>query len=180
MNQLILRLEHVDTPLGIMLIATDENDDLRVLDWQDETDRMHQLARLQYKGLTLNWQKTAQASSATQAMWRYFNGELSAIEHIKTATGGTNFQRQIWAALRSIPSGQTISYKTLAERIGNPKAVRAVGLANGANPISIVVPCHRVIGSNKSLTGYGGGLPRKKWLLAHENALPPETAALPL
>src|SRR5207244_8999417 len=81
------------------------------------------------------------------------------------------FQRQVWSALRQIPCGQTWSYGELACHIGRPKAVRAVGLANGANPIGIVVPCHRVIGKDGTLTGYGGGIERKEWLLAHERAL---------
>ena len=88
-----------------------------------------------------------------------------------TTPSDTPFQRSVWRALRKIKSGKTISYAELARRIGKPKAVRAAGLANGQNPISIVVPCHRVIGSNGTLTGYGGGLPRKKWLLEHEGAL---------
>ncbi len=88
-----------------------------------------------------------------------------------TATDGTDFQRAVWRELRRIPSGKTISYAELAKRIGRPKAVRAVGLANRSNPISIVVPCHRVIGSDGSLTGYGGGMERKDWLLRHEGAL---------
>src|SRR6185437_637184 len=92
------------------------------------------------------------------------------IDAILTATAGTAFQREVWRALRDIPAGQTISYGELARRIGRPAAVRAVGLANGANPIGVVVPCHRVIGANGSLTGYGGGLHRKEWLLAHERA----------
>jgi methylated-DNA-[protein]-cysteine S-methyltransferase len=83
-------------------------------------------------------------------------------------TNGTPFQQTVWAALREIPCGQTISYATLARRIGRPSAVRAVGLANGANPVGIVIPCHRVIGANGTLTGYGGGLDRKRWLLSHE------------
>ncbi len=83
---------------------------------------------------------------------------------------GTPFQRDVWAALREIPVGKTLSYGALAAKIGRPKAVRAVGLANGANPIGIVVPCHRVIGADSSLTGYGGGLDRKRWLLNHEGA----------
>jgi methylated-DNA-[protein]-cysteine S-methyltransferase len=82
--------------------------------------------------------------------------------------GGTPFQNRVWSALRTIPCGTTVSYGTLAKRIRQPKAVRAVGLANGSNPIGVVVPCHRVIGSDGSLTGHGGGLPRKHWLLAHE------------
>jgi len=93
---------------------------------------------------------------------------LPAIDDLEVATAGTTFQRDVWRELRRIPVGQTISYSELAQRIGRPKAVRAVGLANGANPVSIVVPCHRVIGANASLTGYGGGLHRKVWLLEHE------------
>ncbi|MBW7935431.1 MAG: methylated-DNA--[protein]-cysteine S-methyltransferase, partial [Gemmatimonadaceae bacterium] len=87
------------------------------------------------------------------------------------APTGTAFQQRVWKALREVPFGKTASYGDIARRIGNPKGVRAVGLANGRNPISIVVPCHRVIGSDGSLTGYGGGLDRKQWLLRHEGAL---------
>ena len=83
-------------------------------------------------------------------------------------TAGTPFQREVWQALRKILCGATVSYAQLAERIGRSTAVRAVGLANGSNPVGIVVPCHRVIGSNGSLTGYGGGIERKRWLLEHE------------
>src|SRR6185369_5459798 len=98
----------------------------------------------------------------------YFAGDLRAIERIDCATNGTPFQQQVWNALRAIPVRTTWSYSALAARIGNASAVRAVGLANGANPIAVVVPCHRVIGTDGSLTGYGGGLARKRWLLAHE------------
>ncbi len=94
----------------------------------------------------------------------YFAGKLRAFD-VPVAPQGTPFQQQVWRALCDIPYGETTSYGALAERIGNPKAVRAVGLANGSNPISIIIPCHRVIGSNGSLTGYGGGLPIKKALL---------------
>ena len=107
-------------------------------------------------------------SAARLALEAYFAGELSALDGISTEGAGTDFQRDVWRALRDIPVGQTISYGELARRIDRPKAVRAVGLANGANPIPIVVPCHRVIGANASLTGFGGGLDRKRWLLAHE------------
>ena len=101
----------------------------------------------------------------------YFEGDLTAIDAMKVNMRGTAFQRQVWTALRGIPAGATISYKELALRIGNPTATRAVGLANGSNPIAIVVPCHRVIGADGSLTGYGGGLDRKRWLLAHEQGV---------
>jgi methylated-DNA-[protein]-cysteine S-methyltransferase len=105
-------------------------------------------------------------------MRAYFKGDIAAIDRLPVDdTVGTPFQRSIWRALRRIPKGKTISYAELARRIGKPRAVRAAGLANGQNPISIVVPCHRVIGSNGTLTGYGGGIERKRWLLEHEGAL---------
>ena len=107
---------------------------------------------------------------------RYFAGELTALDSLQCATAGTEFQRRIWSALREIPAGTTTSYGALADKIGKPGAARAAGLANGSNPISIIVPCHRVIGANGALTGYGGGLPRKQWLLAHERAFTPELA----
>ena len=97
----------------------------------------------------------------------YFAGKLREFE-LALAPEGTSFQREVWSELQRIPYGETISYGEVARRIGNPKAVRAVGLANGSNPISIIIPCHRVIGSNGSLTGYGGGLPTKQALLALE------------
>jgi methylated-DNA-[protein]-cysteine S-methyltransferase len=105
----------------------------------------------------------------------YFAGELTSFD-LPTEMHGTHFQRQVWAELCEIPYGETISYGELARRVGNPKASRAVGLANGRNPLAIVVPCHRVIGANGSLTGYGGGLDRKIWLLEHETANSPSSA----
>jgi methylated-DNA-[protein]-cysteine S-methyltransferase len=98
----------------------------------------------------------------------YFAGDLHALDDIPTQSNGSDFQNAVWAALRKIPVGTTTSYGALATSLGMPSASRAVGLANGANPIGIVVPCHRVIGANGTLTGYGGGLERKAWLLAHE------------
>lgn len=97
----------------------------------------------------------------------YFAGELREFDVPMNLTG-TSFQKKVWDELTRIPYGETISYAELATRIGNPKACRAVGLANGRNPIAILVPCHRVIGANGTLTGYGGGLPTKQWLLEHE------------
>jgi methylated-DNA-[protein]-cysteine S-methyltransferase len=104
-------------------------------------------------------------------MGRYFNGEIGALDTIPVDLNGTPFQKNVWQALRRIPGGTTISYGELAKRIGEPAAVRAVGAANGANPIALIVPCHRVIGSNGRLTGYGGGLDRKQWLLEHEGVV---------
>jgi len=100
----------------------------------------------------------------------YFAGDLGALDAIAVDSGGTPFQRRVWAALRTIPPGETVSYQTLARRIGAPTAVRAVGAANRTNPVGIVVPCHRVIGADGSLTGYAGGIERKRWLLTHERA----------
>ena len=107
----------------------------------------------------------------------YFDGGLSLLDGIRVETGGTPFQRRVWEALRTIPAGQTWSYLEVAREVGATEAVRAVGAANGANPVAIVVPCHRVIGSNGRLVGYGGGLERKRWLLAHERAPVSGTAA---
>ena len=109
---------------------------------------------------------------------RYFDGDLNALDGVPCAPGGTPFQARVWKALRTIPVGRTWSYGELARRLGDPKAVRAVGFANGANPIAVVIPCHRVIGASGSLVGYGGGLERKRWLLAHEGALPGEQQPL--
>jgi len=100
----------------------------------------------------------------------YFDGDLSALEDIAVDPAGTPFQQLVWKALRTIPAGRTESYGHIAAHIGRPTACRAVGLANGQNPISLVIPCHRVIGTNGKLTGYGGGLHRKEWLLQHERA----------
>jgi methylated-DNA-[protein]-cysteine S-methyltransferase len=106
-------------------------------------------------------------AEARRQLAEYFAGTRTVFD-LPTAATGTPFQQRVWQALCGIPHGQTASYRDMAHAIGNPKAVRAVGLANGRNPLSIVVPCHRVIGSDGSLTGYGGGVERKQWLLAHE------------
>lgn len=107
-------------------------------------------------------------SRAAKQLTEYFAGEREAFD-LPLAPRGTDFQRDVWKALERIPFGKTVSYAHIAKQIGRPAAVRAVGAANGSNPISLIIPCHRVIGADGSLTGYGGGLPRKRWLLAHEN-----------
>lgn len=108
---------------------------------------------------------------------RYLAGDLAAVDRIPVETGGTPFQQRVWRALRRIPAGRTMSYGGLARTLGVGAAVRAVGAANGRNPISLVVPCHRLIGGDGSLTGYGGGLWRKRWLLRHEEAARPRVSA---
>jgi methylated-DNA-[protein]-cysteine S-methyltransferase len=109
--------------------------------------------------------------AAREQLNEYFAGARTSFD-LPLAATGTHFQERVWTALRTIPFGHTMSYGELAVRLGEPKAVRAVGSANGHNPISIVVPCHRVIGARGALTGFGGGLERKRWLLEHEGAIP--------
>jgi methylated-DNA-[protein]-cysteine S-methyltransferase len=162
--------DSLDTPIGHLIYICDRDGALRMIDWSDHEARALRLLGIHYgkDNYTLTTQRDP--FGLTTRLASYFAGDISAIDDIPTATAGTAFQREVWGALRGIPAGQTISYGELARRIGRPAAVRAVGLANGANPIGVVVPCHRVIGANGSLTGYGGGLHRKEWLLAHERA----------
>jgi methylated-DNA-[protein]-cysteine S-methyltransferase len=165
---LALFFDRVSSPLGTLALAWDDEQRLRVLDFQTHETRMARLLRRHYGegGYTL---VPAPAPAAIAVpLGAYFAGALRAIETVPVETGGTEFQRHVWAALREIPAGTTTTYRELAASIGRPSACRAVGLANGANPVGIVVPCHRVIGADGTLTGYGGGLERKRWLLAHE------------
>ncbi len=163
-----LLVDSIETPIGELAIVADEAGRLRAVDWTEHDANMQRSLRLHYgeHGFSLAPVRNPAGLSAT--MRAYFAGNLKAIDDLPVATGGTDFQRQVWQALRQIPCGETVSYGELARRIGRPAAVRAVGLANGSNPISVVVPCHRVIGSDGSLTGYGGGIERKRWLLTHE------------
>jgi methylated-DNA-[protein]-cysteine S-methyltransferase len=162
-----LTSSRLSTPIGQALILTDDQGRLRALDWSDFEPRMLRTARRHY-GPAATLTPGPLPHPVAQALDAYFSGQLDGLERLECRTGGTPFQREVWRALRKIPVGDTLSYGALAARIGRPKAVRAVGLANGANPIGVVVPCHRVIGANGTLTGYGGGLERKRWLLAHE------------
>jgi methylated-DNA-[protein]-cysteine S-methyltransferase len=111
---------------------------------------------------------TANPGGVVDVLQRYFGGDLESLDDIEVELNGTSFQKNVWLALRSVKAGTTMSYSQLAKQVGSPAAVRAVGAANGANPVAVVLPCHRIIGSNGSLTGYGGGLHRKRWLLDHE------------
>lgn len=161
-------VERLSTPTGPMRLVTDEQQRLRALDWDDHEDRMLRLFQRGYGPDAVRLREAPARSAAARALEAYFAGELDAVAALPTAARGTTFQETVWTALRSIPVGQTLSYGALAARLGQPTAARAVGMANGANPIAIVVPCHRVIGANASLTGYGGGMERKRWLLEHE------------
>lgn len=163
-----LLVDRLQTPIGELIVAVDEAGQLRLTEWTDHEDRIERRLRLDYGTDGCDLVPTLNPGGLSDALHAYFDGDLSVIDDLPVATAGTEFQRTVWQALRRIPCGETISYGALAQRIGRPAAVRAVGLANGANPIGVVVPCHRVIGSNGSLTGYGGGVHRKRWLLAHE------------
>ncbi|HLY59060.1 MAG TPA: methylated-DNA--[protein]-cysteine S-methyltransferase [Stellaceae bacterium] len=163
-----LFVDRLATPIGELMLITDQEGRLRATEWTDLADRLARTLRRQCGEYVLA--PTSDPGGLTTALGAYFAGDLAAIDGLPVETGGTQFQRGVWAALRGIPCGETRSYGALAQRIGRASAVRAVGLANGANPVSIVVPCHRVIGSDGSLTGYGGGIERKRWLLAHEGA----------
>ena len=170
MNKILeLLADRIDTPIGELSIVADHDGNLRAMDWTGHEARMHRLLRLHYGEDGYCLEPAHNPNGLSKAIRSYFAGELSAINTLPVQTAGTAFQREVWRALREIPCGATISYGQLAKRIGRPAAVRAVGLANGSNPVGIVVPCHRVIGANGSLTGYGGGIDRKRWLLQHES-----------
>jgi O-6-methylguanine DNA methyltransferase len=163
----MLLLSRAPSPIGEMLLVTD-GVRLCALEFADYEERLHVSLRRRYHGETP--QPAADPTEASARLAAYFAGDLTAIDRLEVAAPGTAFQNQVWAALRRIPVGATTTYARLAASIGRPGAVRATGAANGANPISIVVPCHRVIGADGSLTGYGGGVERKAWLLRHEGS----------
>jgi methylated-DNA-[protein]-cysteine S-methyltransferase len=164
-----LLIDHVETPIGLLALVADQDGLLRAVGWTDGHARMQRQLSNDSGMQAVSLVAASDPAGLSTAMRAYFAGDLRAIDGLPVAfSNGTEFQLRVWRALREIPCGETRSYGQLARRIGNPAAVRAVGLANAANPIGVVVPCHRVIGSNGSLTGYGGGIDRKRWLLAHE------------
>ena len=156
-----LSVARVASPLGPLLVVYDDEGVLRALDYADYEPRMQRLLRAAYRPGRI-------PVAIHDALASFFAGQRDALAALPIRPRGTPFQQRVWSALREIPFGTTTSYAQLAERIGMPRACRAVGLANGQNPIAIVVPCHRVIGKTGALTGYAGGLARKRWLLDHE------------
>jgi methylated-DNA-[protein]-cysteine S-methyltransferase len=163
-----LQLHELNTPLGSALVVTDLLGKMRAVDFSDYEARMLKLLRIHYHAFELH---TTTAPVRVKAIFsRYFAGDVHALNEGECQTNGTAFQQRIWQTLRTIPAGKTATYGEIARRLGSPNAARAVGLANGANPLSIIVPCHRLVGANGSLTGYAGGLHRKQWLLDHERA----------
>jgi methylated-DNA-[protein]-cysteine S-methyltransferase len=161
----------VTTPIGDLLLVTGADGVLHGAEWADCLDRLPAELRGAATG------RLPQAVSA--AVCAYFEGAIDALEPIRVAASGTPFQRAVWAALRSIPPGTTLTYGALARRLGRPGGARSVGHANGANPVSVVVPCHRLVGAGGSLTGYGGGIARKQWLIAHEARFAGHRAIVP-
>lgn len=163
-----LLIDRVDSPLGEVTVISDGSK-LVAVDFDGYEERMNAL--LAKRGSDDSFVERDDPQGFSSALRAYFDGRLDAIEALPADPAGTPFQREVWTMLREIPTGATWSYGELAGRVGRPAASRAVGAANGLNPVAIVIPCHRVIGANGSLTGYGGGLERKRWLLAHEGAL---------
>jgi methylated-DNA-[protein]-cysteine S-methyltransferase len=160
MTQDRLFLERLPTPIGLLRLVTDLEGVLRFLDWDED-----------HKRRPAQVEPRAGVSDAHRALQAYFAGDIAAIAGLAARPQGTEFQRRVWAALRKIPAGATASYGEIAAEIGQKGAARAVGIANNRNAIAIVIPCHRVIGANGALVGYGGGLDRKLWLLRHEGAI---------
>lgn len=169
----MLRLleDKIATPLGPLWVICDEQYHLRAVEWEEHSNRMEELLNIHYRAEGYERVAASNPNGLSQKLADYFSGDLSIIESLPTATAGTPFQRQVWQALRTIPCGQVMHYGQLADVLGRPGAARAVGAANGSNPVSIVVPCHRVIGRNGTMTGYAGGVGRKEWLLRHEGYL---------
>jgi O-6-methylguanine DNA methyltransferase len=164
-----LRIARVASPLGALLAVHDAAGDLCALDFADREPRLRRLLRGYFGPEGERPAPGLAPARLVDSLDAYFAGDLRALDAVPLRTHGTGFQRRVWSTLREIPAGATTSYGALARTLGCPGACRAVGRANGANPIAIVVPCHRVVGADGELTGYAGGLARKRWLLEHEN-----------
>jgi methylated-DNA-[protein]-cysteine S-methyltransferase len=162
-----LLIDHIQTPVGVLYLVV-QGESICGLGFPDAEGKAR--ATLERQVGDVRWREVDDPAGVSSQLRSYFAGALGVLDGLPVVSYGTPFQQRVWAALRRIPVGATVSYQQIAKAIGSPAACRAVGLANGRNPVSIVVPCHRVIGANSSLTGYGGGLERKEWLLRHEMA----------
>ena len=165
---MLLTYDEFNSPIGRILFASD-GQAVCTLEFLDHEDRMKLLLTRRFGDV--QFQRGADPLNLKKQLRDYFDGNIQALERIPTNAGGTEFQQQVWKALRTIPPGETRSYGQLAVQLHRPKASRAVGHANSLNPVAIIVPCHRVIGASSALTGYAGGLEKKRWLLHHEGAL---------
>ena len=160
----MLEVAAINSPVGRLAIGSHDGRVCAL--WFGTEPQVRALLARWFPGETV---KTGRdPGGALSALAAYFSGDLHALDAVEVELRGTPFQQRVWRQLRSVRAGTTASYAQIARAVGAPHAVRAVGAANGANPVAVIVPCHRIIGSNGSLTGYGGGLDRKRWLLAHE------------
>jgi O-6-methylguanine DNA methyltransferase len=164
----IIDMAECPSPIGSITLAVHDGT-LCALGFADKLTKKQ--AHLQRRFGAVELRHGNGAAAIVDRLRAYFAGELDALDAIAVDTGGTPFQQRVWSALRTVRPGHTVAYSDLARTIGAPAAVRAVGAANGANPIGIVIPCHRVIGANGNLVGYGGGIERKQWLLRHERSI---------
>ena len=165
---MILETLEVKTPIGPVALYARE-DRLCGLEFADRRERREALTRdLERRFGRFQAKRAPDPAGARERLAAYFDGELEALESIPVDVEGTPFQRVVWAALRAIAAGQTRTYGEIAAAMGQAHAARAVGAANARNPVSLVIPCHRVVEAGGSLGGYGGGLDRKRWLLGHE------------
>lgn len=160
-----LAIDPVSSAIGDILVITDEAN-LCAVEFGDCRSRIMRFLENRFGQIKLN--PVENPLGISERIQAYLQGEYDSLDDIPISLGGTTFQQQVWLMLRTIPVGTVLTYGQLAEQLGKPTASRAVGFANSQNPISIVLPCHRVIGANGQLTGYAGGLERKRWLLTHE------------
>jgi methylated-DNA-[protein]-cysteine S-methyltransferase len=162
-----VKLKTIDSPIGELTVAA-RGSKVCLVHFGPASPAVRESLARWYPEVQIA--EDADPAGAAAVLSRYFDGDLNSLDEIEVELHGTAFQQRVWTTLRCVAAGTTTSYAKLADRVGSPAAVRAVGAANGANPVAIVLPCHRIIGSNGSLTGYGGGLDRKRWLLQHEGA----------
>lgn len=161
----VLLVDRIATQIGEVVIVIDDAR-LCALDFADYDARMQQFLRQRYGAVRL--EPCVNPSGFSERVAAYFAGDYRSLDAVPVTLAGTPFQQQVWQMLRNIQPGEVRTYGELATQLGRPKAARAVGMANSLNPVAIVIPCHRLIGANRLLTGYAGGLARKRWLLRHE------------
>lgn len=169
MNMITLTLSHLPSPIGGLMLVTDDSGALYSCEFNDIEVRLHRLLDQRLGAGAYRLSDGPAPGAVSRALTGYFDGDITGIDTLQVVYSGTEFQNAAWAALRRIPAGHTASYGEQAALLGRPKSARAVGGANHLNAIGIVVPCHRVIGASGALTGYAGGLERKRWLLDHES-----------
>jgi methylated-DNA-[protein]-cysteine S-methyltransferase len=161
----MIQIATIDSPLGALTLASRQGR-VCLLHFGDVDRAARQALHRWYPGEPV--ETAGDPAGAVSSLRAYFDGSLNALDSVPVELNGTPFQKRVWEALRGVRPGTTAAYADIARLIRAPSAIRAVGAANGANPVAVIVPCHRIVGTNGSLTGYGGGLPLKQWLLEHE------------